>query len=120
MPDLFLFAVEDVLKIHGLSGHVLLPGIPCRENMPDIVVGAPLAIVTPGRSRIETTLRPTRQSGCNRGRSPFAFPLRCPTLLRKSTSRRGAGYTWLIPNTAEYWISDGIGAGALWPIARST
>lgn len=36
MPDLFLFAVEDVIKIDGLAGHVLLPGISCGENMPDI------------------------------------------------------------------------------------
>jgi len=43
MPDLFLFAVEDVIKIDGLAGHLLLPGISCGENMPDIApqLGAP-------------------------------------------------------------------------------
>lgn len=46
MPDLFLFAVEDVIKIDGLAGHVLLPGISCGENMPDIApqLGAPSAL----------------------------------------------------------------------------
>ncbi|WP_448141799.1 hypothetical protein [Stenotrophomonas bentonitica] len=83
MPDLFLFAVEDVLKIHGLSGHVLLPGIPCRENMPDIVVGAPLAIVTPGRSRIETTLASYASIRMQPRPEPLCLPIAVPYPLTK-------------------------------------
>ncbi len=90
MSDLFLFAVEDVIKIDGLAGHVLLPGISCGENMPDIAVGAPLAIVTPGRSRIETPLASYALIRMQPRREPLCLPITVHYPLAKDHIPQGS------------------------------
>ncbi|WP_421569943.1 hypothetical protein [Stenotrophomonas sp. PD6] len=78
MPDLYLFTVADVLKIPKLAGHVLLPGIPATDEMPDIVVGAPLVIVTPAQTRVETVLASYALIRMQPKPEPLSLPITVP------------------------------------------